>query len=854
MTEAQLRAVASELFLEMGMEDSPDTLDFFQKNAENGDSSEWKKCLKSPSTRVARRTSSDGTTLVHLKKKYSTGLVSDQDQPTRSIKASDIEVSPSNRSRKFSPSQKQKNRFGYSSSTAKVADATTISKCSSETKPVASGYNSEEGKAKGMFKVKKKGAAAVVGSHSIRGIGASKRPTSVIGGRSPRVRPFGKSASNGSIPTRSGSNLPLSSKHQISSPTSSAVVKPNHNDAALGNGPQSSIPRPGTQPTHSRSSSHGSAALLAANSAAQTHKEAETGKKTRTISLAHSSIDTTKLSSINMRSLTRTKFADDAKTPERKISDSGTTERKISDNGTEKKHSFIPLLSQAAAAAPSKPTSNDATTATSPTETAGGLPKSNSTTQVLYSRKPSFKLIPMATSSRRIMHTVQDGGIPKRHNTISSKSPQPPQSTTGPMTQHNNDNPRPAQARVVKETVVLRHAKENPKPQKAEIQETSAGYDSLPVKDIKPSEKDAQLASQVQSTGGYDRLSPPIQNPQTVSKQEPFYDTIDDHVKGRDPSSQERKISNGSKAESHPNRHLKLRSTKTAEVRAMTRTDTAPASLNTLSSPCREQHADEAFTTMPTEHNPSDRIRADVEERSKLTQDNKNEKTLQAVQNFSNKNGDLRFQRKLSGGKKIPHSIPRYTSKSGDTYSLVSKSKAASSQTAQKRTSLAGAVEEISRPSAEVPRVVQLPRSVTTPSFTKTTDSQVTNSTSNQHHHHRPLQASLSDSSTARTTPISFKVQAASNESVEIGNLLSSTSGASSEQELLRGGSGGALVPRGGGPMMASMERKARLDVNWSEQSLDRNMAGMVTTTVEALGNLVEAISSPPDNKSDEGR
>ena len=48
-----------------------------------------------------------------------------------------------------------------------------------------------------------------------------------------------------------------------------------------------------------------------------------------------------------------------------------------------------------------------------------------------------------------------------------------------------------------------------------------------------------------------------------------------------------------------------------------------------------------------------------------------------------------------------------------------------------------------------------------------------------------------------------------------------------------------------------SDERRARLDINWSKQSLDRNMSAVASSTVAALSSLVEVVSTPV--KTDRG-
>ena len=931
MTEAELRVAAQDLFREMGMDDSSDTLDFFQKNAENGSSSEWKKSLKGPTARVTRRTSSDGTALVHLRKKYSTGLVSGQDQSTRNIKASDIEVSPpTGRLRKLSPAQKQqKSRFGYSGSTAKVADASGIGKGSSESKAVTSGYNMEETtKGKGVFKVKKSlvksstVAAPMVGRHSIKATNSSKLPTSVNASSVTTVRPFGKSASNGSVPTRNGTDLPSSSssssssnRHQISLPTASSTESKPDQNGALPTRP-SSIPQPGSLPTHSRTGSHGSF-LVMANSAS-VHKEPvpdTSGKKARSVSVVHSSIDATKLNSINMRSLTRAKLADGKKSPEKMVSAESANVNK------KQPSSFIPTPSASNSAAtsgvgvlPSKgsitagsssspvPTEQSGVTAATSKSIGGG----GGSTQVLYTRKPSFKVIPMSTSSHRIMHTVQDGGAPKR---LTSRNSQPALSPVAPPSGHHNnvaagsgtDNStaRPSQGRVVKETVVLRHAKEAPRPQKTEVQEMSGTYDSLVVKDrlsYGPSDREEQPAmvstDRKVSTGEYDRLSPPIRTLQSPTEEEAVYDVVEGHENDNRAGNMERKLSNGEpESEKHQNLPSPRSNSAILEVKPLavsppplvaglqenvggqagTEIPVAAAPPNTA------VHSDDPVPVPPLPSKgtvPEEKPRAAAAGGGRA-----GEKDSQAT--YKNSGGsNFGFQRKHSAGKKLPPaSIPRYTARSGETYSLAFKPKAAADPVGQMRATAtspqAGTVEEVTSPTAVVPRVIHLPKSATVSALPKITTAEVASQSSStavssSDNQHRRLQMSLSDSSTAsaaRSTPIFFKVQALSNESISGDVSRSSSSAASSNQDQLlanqtedvtagrkKGEGGELLVPRGGVALMASTERRAKLVMNWSEQSLDQNVLSRVTSTIEAVGKFVGAISSPPANNVDDGR
>jgi len=660
------------------------------------------------------------------------------------------------------------------------------------------------------------------------------------------------------------------------------------------------------------------------------------GKKARPISVVHSSIDASKLNSINMRSLTRAKMADGVKSPERKLSSESAN--------VEKRHSsFIPTpsaSSNSAAAGAGVPASKgiasvNPSSTPSPTEQqSGGTAVANKgkgvggggNTQVLYSRKPSFKVIPMSSSSHRIMHTVQDGGAPKRLTTRNSQpalsSAMTPSSghqriatgsgssgSGGGTSSSDNSTTKPAQGRVAKETVVLRHAKEATKPQKAEVQDTPGNYNSPVIKERLsngPTGREEQPVAvspeRKVSMGEYDRLSPPVRALQSPTEEEVMYDVVEGHENKNHPGNMKRNLS---KDEPQPENHQNLVNLGSNGVVAAEEAKRSAVSPTPIVAGLQDNVGEQACVELPVASagNSEDKdISGDLvpvppppSKGSGVFEDKPRvavaggggggggvgEKDSQvAHKNLSKGGGSFGFQRKLSGGTKPPPaSLSRYTARSGDAYSLVLKPKAAADFGRQGRTGAtspqAVTVEEITSPTAEVPKVICLPMSTedppalpeTTTAQTNQSSSSTVISTANQH---RRLQMSLSDSSAtsaARSTPIFFKGEALSNESIGRDCSMSSSSAASSDQDLLqphkqmedvtagrRKGDDKLLVPRGGVALMASTERRAKLAINWSEQSLNQNVPSMVTSAVEALGHLVGTISSPPANNSDDGR
>ena len=402
MAEAELRRETEKMFQDMGIEDESIGLDFFEKNLEND--SDWKSSLKGPSTRP-RRTISDGHSLLHLKKKYSTGI--DTEKRNAAIaavtKVSDGDIAAENsgngpaklRTKRLSPASGLGVRFGYTGLPAGTkGNSTTTSTEPEEDITMASPAKETELK---------------------------RRPHR----SSVAVSPADTSASN-SAPARRLIHTSSAGAIRQSESRGQALHESNISRKHLGstratecsaivvNGVNSPMPQDGVQQPTANHHSYKSSVATAANTTSS--PSSSNGPQS-----IHNSIDSKKLSSVNMRSLTKSSGNERKISAERKISTERnnisterserkkSVERKLSDS--EGKASFIPVPKQIAALSKTSSASKASET-------------SDSNTQVLYSRKSSFKVVNVSSSSHRIMHTVQDGGSPKRQNSI-NRGPRP---------------------------------------------------------------------------------------------------------------------------------------------------------------------------------------------------------------------------------------------------------------------------------------------------------------------------------------------------------------------------------------------------------------------------------------------
>ena len=436
----------------MGLTDLPsDTLDFFQRNLENGTSPDWKSGLKAPTStggsRVPRRTNSEGTVLVHLKKKYSTGLNPDyHSKRTAAIAAvtqpkpattadSNSDSSNKTRSRKVSPAAVTENRFGYSKPSSSAPSPTAESSKPSEVGGTRKDNNTNTASTSPATARKASEQSSMLKKRTPK----SSIPTpSSVGNSQPDgvatpPRRLMHTSSAGSIrPQAPGIPVPIAK----TSSSGVALGKPpiNHDPSTSyyhrrtgsGGGMGKSEPMTnGVQPSSSSSALQGQvgAAPRSNSSGVSGHSHSPAVSTTANTSTppVHNSIDSLKLASVNMRSLT--KSIEKKSLHERKNSDTGipksadrrmSHERKASDS---EKPSFIPTP-QTAGVSSNGGRSKIPITRSS---TDGGA-ANNSSTQVVYNRKSSFKVINVSSSSHRIMHTSQDGGTPKRLNSINRGS------------------------------------------------------------------------------------------------------------------------------------------------------------------------------------------------------------------------------------------------------------------------------------------------------------------------------------------------------------------------------------------------------------------------------------------------
>lgn len=762
MAEAELRRETEIIFQDMGMSDlPPDTLDFFQRNLENGSSSEWKRSLKVPSSSRPRRTSSDGTALVHLKKKYSTGLNPDyHSKRNTAIAVLNSKSADSNGVDNNSTSQELStkkvhpsagglgSRFGYTGKTSsnpiKVSAPVNDNKRPSQEEAAStattetSTHSQASPKEKSMFKRRTSKSSA------------TESPADPIpsGGSNVTARRLMHASSAGSIrpPAPMGSiaadkdggrgSSNHESRHRFG--PNSAARKP-ESSAAVVNGVHPPMQTSGAQELGSNLHTHSSPKTTSANTT--TSSSICSGD---THSSVHNSINSLKLSGVNMRSLTKT-------TESRKTSDRrNSSERKTLDS--DNKPSFIPIpapvgrVSKIPVAKPEDATGN---------------------TQVLYSRKSSFKVVNVSSSSHRIMHTVQDGGVPKRYNSV--KGPRPLSLVTGSSSSHSHTGTNTATSPLSLETNHVSLAppkleKQVQRPLSLEKVNGSLDCDalvSLSVHgDSDPHTANANSTSQIKREGAYDRLSPPVENP-TSKKEEPVYETIKDGV-------------------AHTKDDLPV-----TENHDTSRT-------NSLSHDQLNDAMSSVVANVTSDPNPTQSLKP-VSSRSNPIEDSFESK--QAVE--------------CSTTEKPALPLKRYSSELGSIYTSVDKTK-------------------LPLPSSQARGSADLEADDTNKSSTRKILT------------HKALCPSLSDSSTESHR---LRIPESLGES-GVNHFHSSAfafvhaAEPASEQEKDQGQTTAEVD-------LNAAERKAKLEVDWSQISLNQNMKEVATSTVAALSTLIEVLATP---------
>jgi hypothetical protein len=807
--ELELRREAEKMFKDLGMTELPkDTLDFFQRNLENGggDSDDWKRSLMGPSSNRPRRTSSDGNALVHLKKKYATGLNPDYHSKrnaaiaavtTHKTAASDTENSKEKlRTRRLSPTGGFKGRFGYSGPVSSRPKGTESDKQPAE---------SQEPAADEVVIGNTASLSTTDPSTTIREVSMLKRRT---------LKP--KTASSpASGDTSVDPKQPLRLAHTTSAGSvlkqpSSALsrgrqgsTKASEPNASTVNGVYPSVPTGSNQAPLSNTQ-----APATTNMRSYKHPVA-TNMNTRIPSSSSnimSGIDSIKLSSVNMRSLT--------KAPERKTS----TERKVSTESkisTERRYSSEKRMSDTEK--PSGiPIPAQVPKSTPPSKVVDESGDGNNT-QVVFSRKSSFKVLNVSSSSHRILHTVQDGGAPKRQNSI-NRGVRPVSILSGSSSQPSNNMTRPLHlARQVSEGSKLdRRAYQPLSPPGTTGQDSSGSRGSLATypgnmeegKAIVSQRQGAKALSQGKKKEGmYDRLA---ENP-TAAKEEPVYDTISDgHQVLTSPDSAAKDAVGAGSGDVPP---------KPANVwwvgdESMVGESGEPKPVDSKKA-FGGPHVSKTSGEVPSF------------DRSRIGASNRVTQSLRlpsAGRSISNPRESERHLAKSPEGSRLEKptsqsSISRYSTDSGAIYSMVNKPGGPPTPVKPKEKENVTVTGRSSESRGSSSKVNQ-PSTV-----------------------HRALSSSLSDTSSESWQPKDFST---SESEVDARSPIPQVSEVLSDEEVKE-----ASLKRGEKETLNPEKRQALLAMNWSHQSLDMNMQEVATSTVAALSTLVEALTTPVHDSAD---
>ncbi len=788
MAEAELRREADKLFREMGMDDiQRDALDFFQRNPENGSSSDWKKSLKAPSSRL-RRTDSSGTTLINLKKKYSTGQLeaaAARSKAKNSIDNSDLNGQQEPPKGKVSPGPAAgvESRFGFAG-TAKQRtvvnssggssgggggqpqtspeerDSSSLSQNMIKRRPLQ--YNSTEAPEKNKASSGRKITHSSSAGHVVKynGVGGN-----VIRGKG-----------NSNIQLSSGS---LAKQPQPNPPTE---VNGSHTPTTSGGAGDA------THGRHKRSNSHNSSVTTIANTSDSVNSSEISNNNRGGVERVaaaggggggggsyggvHNSIDRSKLAGLKMRSFTKSSIAKE---------NNNHLQRKLSAGGDDKS-------SQAVSGG-------------------GGDGGKEENTQVVYSRKSSFKVINVSSSSHRILHTVQDGGAPKRHNSVERGSrtiDAPPSSSLR--------KPTPIRAASEK---VIGHIPKLESHQGRHISAQEGGpskYDSFVSSSAGENEMKALVPSSsgAKEKGVYDRLSPPV----STGKEEPVYETISD---------------------THKNVH-DLQSTKSAD--SVPPPPPRPPVNTNQTGTTRQifkgggvnnyQEKDPGKSGVPDRNDGSTRR----EHFSAVQSSNRGIHTsLNQREKLAHTEVEAKKQKDSSNGRFVNSHFRRYSADSGAIYTIVNKKKTPS----QSRE----LTDEVRHPS-QVHSIDSAQPYSRTKAFSKP-----------EMRSHRELSSSLSDGSTTSRPSKTPEISSDSDADHTLHSSISPTV-SSSEQVSDRDPTHVATDT----DSLGSNERQAKLDFNWSRQSLNLNsdMKEVATSTVAALSTLIEALATPSKLDNEEFR
>lgn len=772
MAEAEQRRESAKMFQDMGISELPDgTLDFFQRNLENGGgSSDWKRSLMGPSPNRPRRTSSDGNALVHLKKKYATGLNPDYHSQRNAAIAAVTQVQKTDsteskeklRTRKLAPAS---GRFGYSGPVSSRSKGNSPAEsCSKQPEEVSSTASSTiDSTVREVIMLKRR---------SLRSKAAVDiDPPACSKSKEVPSRKLVHTSSAGSIPKQPSATQSMG---QASTGYESSIsrrlfgsTKAPESSASIVNGvhPASSIQVP-TPNVHSYKSP------ITTN--ANTVPTSTSG--------GISSIDSIKLSSVNMRSLTKA-------TPERKIS----TERKVS---TERRVSLErQFSSERRISDTEKPSGIPVPAQVSKSSGVGKVVEGSgegNNTQVVFSRKSSFKVLNVSSSSHRILHTVQDGGAPKRQNSI-NRGARPVSILAGNSAQQNVSTTKPP--------LLSRQIPEAPRLEKQSRgsgQDSSGNGSSLVTHSatvVASQRQSAKILGQNKKEGVYDRLA---DNPATKNM-EPVYETISD--RRQDLTSPE----SGAKGP--------IGSSGTGDI---------PKTLNSLKMGGVERR------TLGISRDASTAVNPDSGSGRNLV----SSRVMQSVELPSSNIGRSSSYPSESGGRYEPSSklpegngsekvaISRYSTESGAVYSMVNTKTGRKSGSGGK----VGGQGKDDQGDGAPPKRSQ--------SQTKPTP-------------HRALSSSLSDTSSDSWQP---KTQDISTSESDVERCSSSTHG----PEAFSDGEGKEV--RGGEEkeeILDPEKRQAMLELNWSHQSLDKNMREVASSTVAALTTLMEVLTTPAQESMD---
>lgn len=815
MAEAELRRETAKMFKDMGMSHLPDdTLDFFQRNLENegGESTDWKKGLLGPSSRP-RRTSSDGNALVHLKKKYATGLNPDYHSKRNAAiaavtqQAADTTTNSSEnskeklRTRHLSPASGLKGRFGYSGPV------------SSRPKVNSPAENSKQPEVDGSSD---KASPPTDSTVRVREVEMLKRripkpkaaasPDSVIdSNKEAPSRRLVHTSSAGSV-LKQPSAVPQSRgqatgfESNINSSISRRYGSTKEPSASVVNGVHHSMPPSGIQAPAANVHSYKSPMTTSSNTSSPS-------------SSGISTIDSIKLSSVNMRSLTKaqvpTTVLAERKVPaERKVSveKKVSAERKVS---LERRYSSERRMSDTEKPSGIPVPAQVSKTPTSAASKVGNGSGEDANTHVVFSRKSSFKVLNVSSTSHRILHTVQDGGAPKRQNSITRGVRPISILTSGGSGQQDTST-------TTKPPLLTRQTQESPKqppPPRSSGQDSSGSSNLLVTHSTSVEESRIQASAktpgQNKKDGVYDRLAEK-ERPITMNI-EPVYETIDDrHRTLPSPVSAAKDGKDGGAPKT-------TGSLKIERIGGEKRT--LGLSKETSSSmPANSQNLSSVGTT------PSRAVQTVKLQGSNIGQSTSNSREGGGhFEPVAEPPGETESDKSVQSS-----SIMRYSTESGAIYSMVNTKKGPLAMQTQETGGGRNGGSGQGKDSQNLERSTGGPVKG--------------NHLAAKPAPHRALSSSLSDTSSDSWQP---RVQDSATSESDMEPRPSALSDNEDKMARLKVGGGE------GEEILDPEKRQAMLEINWSHQSLDKNMREVATSTVAALSTLVEVLTTPAHDSVD---